>query len=487
MSMTCKWEHIVQRIEQMPMVAVVVPFAIGICVAEVVDVPLWATILLLVSTLVGRRWVGSTMRKAMLMLAVAVVGMVLHATRQSGNIDYDRRQQIRLHFEEHSTISRGRSRTAARIIEAESHTLEGCRIVVWSDSTRRFSAGDKASVTTSIRRFNPKYESYARLMFHRGFVGSASVGEPYDIAPSRYKTLHEAAVERLSAIVPHDNAGAVVVAMTTGSRDAITPELRRAYSLSGASHILAVSGMHVGILFLLINLLVYPLGILPHGNILKSAVAIVAVWGFVVLCGLPPSAVRAAIMFSALQLSLHIPGRYSSGNIWAATAFVMLLCDSHLLFDISAQLSFLAVGGIIFWGVPLCRLLRTHRPMVDMLTATLVVGAVATVATMPLIANVFGIVSIVGIALNPLVILLAYAILLAGISALAIPSLAVVAHLAARLLNGAAEWVATHPSFYLEFSPEGWQTALIYTLYGAITVVIWSIGRKKRLHIDDNL
>ena len=486
-SMTCKVEHIVERLKRMPMVTVVVPFAIGIFIAESLVIPIWSALLLLAVALAGGLWLRGAMRNVVLLVAVAAAGVALHTARCRDDIDYDKRQMLRLRFEESSLVRNGRSRTAARIVKAESASLEGCRIVAWSDSTRCFSAGDCASARTTVRRFNPKYESYARLMHYRGFAGSASIGEVEEFVPSRRKRLHEVAVERLSTILEADKAGAVVLAMTTGSRASITPELRQAYSRSGTSHILAVSGMHVGILFLLINALIYPLAILQHGNIIKSVVAVAAIWSFVALCGLPPSAVRAAVMFSALQLSLHIPGRYSSGNIWAATAFAMLLCDSNLLFDISFQLSFIAVAGIIFWGVPLYNALRSSYRPLNALTASLVVGVVSSAVTMPLIAHTFGIVSIIGVVLNPLVILSAYIILLFGITSLAIAPLAEVAHLAARLQNGAVEWAASHESFYIDGSLTGWQVALIYGLYAATTVAIWSIGGKKRVHIDDNL
>ena len=83
-------------------------------------------------------------------------------------------------------------------------------------------------------------------------------------------------------------------------------------------------------------------------------------------------------------------------NTLAGVAFVMLLFHPDYLFDISFQLSFIAVAGIIAWGLPLCRLLRTRRKSIDMLTATLAIGFSASAATAPLISHTFGQISVVG-------------------------------------------------------------------------------------------
>ena len=149
-SMTCKVEHIVERLKRMPMVAVVVPFAIGIFVAESLVIPIWAALLLLAVALAGGLWLRGAGQKAVILVTVAAAGVVLHTARCRDNIDYDKRQMLRLRFEESTVVRNGRSRTAARIVAAESASLEGCRIVAWSDSTRRFSAGDCASARTAF-------------------------------------------------------------------------------------------------------------------------------------------------------------------------------------------------------------------------------------------------------------------------------------------------------------------------------------------------
>src|SRR5699024_10392366 len=97
------------------------------------------------------------------------------------------------------------------------------------------------------------------------------------------------------------------------------------YGTTGASHLLAVSGLHVGIVAMLVNLLLWLLPAFRYGHVVKNAAAITVIGLYTLLTGLSPSAVRAALMFSGAQLALAASRRGNSANILLATASVMLL------------------------------------------------------------------------------------------------------------------------------------------------------------------
>ena len=103
------------------------------------------------------------------------------------------------------------------------------------------------------------------------------------------------------------------------------PELRAAYSRSGLSHLLAVSGLHTGIVFALVNLLLWWLPLLRRGHLLRNLLAAACIWIYVAAAGFPPSAVRAAVMFTMLQSALASASEYNGLNALAAAAFGMLL------------------------------------------------------------------------------------------------------------------------------------------------------------------
>lgn len=145
--------------------------------------------------------------------------------------------------------------------------------------------------------------------------------------------------------------GAVCRAMVTGDRSGITQELRTAYSRSGLSHLLAVSGLHTGIVFALINLMLWWLPLLHRGHLVRNLLATVCIWLFVAAAGFPPSAVRAAVMCTMLQFALASASEYVALNALAAAGFGMLLWNPAWLGDISFQLSFIAVAAILVWGV----------------------------------------------------------------------------------------------------------------------------------------
>lgn len=190
-------------------------------------------------------------------------------------------------------------------------------------------------------------------------------------------------------------------------------------------------------------------------------------------------------MFSVLQFALASSSEYVGMNTLAGVAFVMLLFHPDYLFDISFQLSFIAVAGIIAWGLPLCRLLRTRRKSIDMLTATLAIGFSASAATAPLISHTFGQISVVGLALNPVVILLSYVVVGSCTLWLVIPGTAlaplfsVVAGFAARAQNELIRAAAALPAAALDIRLTTTQCWSVYGLFIFATLLLWSAERKK--------
>ena len=142
-----------------------------------------------------------------------------------------------------------------------------------------------------------------------------------------------------------DEAYAVVAAMTLGDKSALTKDLREVYSVTGASHVLALSGLHLGIIYALLSL--FTVG--RRWQVATQALVIVSIWAFVFLVGMPVSVVRAAIMLTVYALmSLGHRDRMSL-NVLAFTAILILLFHPRSLYDVSFQLSFAAVASILLF------------------------------------------------------------------------------------------------------------------------------------------
>ena len=479
-----------QLISKIPMAVVVIPFALGIFFADKILLPLWLVILSCVVSLVGAISLSKWWQNVAIVTMIFSVGALIHTLSYRDSITYNSPVEVLVAVES-SSVERGGYTSAEATIEADkNNTLSGCKVVLWGDSLTKFNAGDRLRLTTAIRPFRADRKQYAQLMHHRGFVGSISINHNsiYEYFPAERKTLHDLAVSRLQGAMSENDARAVVLAMATGERSEISNELRQSYSASGASHLLAVSGLHIGIAFMLINILLLPMVLLRYGNIMRSILAIVMIWLYVWLCGMSPSAVRAAIMFSLLQFSLSSLREYTSVNILAGTAFMMLAFNSHQLFDISFQLSFIAVAAIILWAVPLYRICATRFKLLNSIIGVLFVGIASTLATAPLVANTFSMVSLVGILINPVVILLANIVVLAGVIAIAFPFTAVIAEHAAEWQNRIVEWAASLPYGHFEITIPKWTMWSIYGVFVTTTLLLWLIPkREKEPKIKDNL
>ena len=475
-------ENLTNRIAKIPMAMVVVPFAMGIFFADAVQAPIWLIIVAGIVSLAGAITLSKWWQQLALCTIIFVVGSLIHSVSYREDVVYGKPLEMVLKMNTSSAERTGYT-SAEATIEGYAEPLHTSRkVVVWGDSLTRFRAGDRLRLTTSIRPFRAEREPYARLMHHRGFVGSISINRNtlYEYLPAENSTLHDWAVERLRGAIPKGDVRAVILAMVTGERSEVSAELRQGYSASGASHLLAVSGLHIGIAFMLVNILLLPLVLLPYGNVVRSVMAITLIWLYVWLCGMSPSAVRAAIMFSMLQFSLSSLREYASINILAGTAFVMLAFDSHLLFDISFQLSFIAVAGIILWAMPLYRLCATPFKAINILLGVLLVGFASTLATMPLVANTFSTISLIGIAVNPIVILLANIVVLAGVIALALPFIAPIAEFTTEWQNRIIEWASSLPYGHFDIHISDTAMWSIYALFITGTLLLWLLPKRKK-------
>lgn len=480
-------ENISQRLKTMPMVAALVPLAAGIVFSCHMEVGAWvwctvAAVSVLSAVLLRRLAV------VFAGAALFALGALLYGLQSPPEVPYGVRMHMTFRLEENPSAASEHPRAMATVADcAEEGSVEGAGVVLFGDVLEGCSFGDEISAVTSIRPFYRG--SYASLMYHRGHVGTVYLhpSSLCGVKPSARRTLHVRCADRIRGLMPEGDGRAVVLSMSAGDRSGISPALRRSYSLSGASHLLAVSGLHVGIVFLLVNALLWAVPLARYGNIIKGAAAVAAIWLYASVCSFSPSVVRAAVMFSALQLSLGLSREYASANILAATAFAMLAVNPHVLFDISFQLSFIAVAGIIFWGVPLYRLVRTRHRLLNAVSGTVVVGAVSTVVTMPVISYVFGTVSFIGILLNPLVILTAYLVVLLSVASLVMPSAAAVwllkgAGFAAEVQNAVVGAAASAGWGHAEVRIPAVAVAAAYLVFVAATVVSWGFVRRDNVY-----
>lgn len=145
----------------------------------------------------------------------------------------------------------------------------------------------------------------------------------------------------------------VIQALLLGQRNDISTETYDNYKDAGAVHILALSGLHIGILLLVLQFLLRPLERLPQGKKISLLITVLLLWGFAFLAGLSASIVRACTMFSFVAYALYLNRPSNTFNILALSMFfILLFINPNLLFQVGFQMSYAAVLAIV-WIYPL--------------------------------------------------------------------------------------------------------------------------------------
>jgi competence protein ComEC len=211
----------------------------------------------------------------------------------------------------------------------------------------------------------------------------------------------------------------VVAAMLLGNSDELDPEVKHSYSVAGVSHILCVSGMHVGIIYLIISSFLRLFAKIRNRKILCSLILLSCVWLYACITGLAPSVMRAADMFSFVAVGDMLKRKTISYNSLLMSLFCLLLFNPLLLFEVGFQYSYLAVFGILWTQRPLNKIFRPRTKIGKFIWNIITVSFTAQLFTAPLsilyfhqFPNYFLLTNIVVITLAPLVIGLGITVLL---------------------------------------------------------------------------
>ncbi len=189
----------------------------------------------------------------------------------------------------------------------------------------------------------------------------------------------------LNKYIKSENERAVANALILGNKNELTKEIKNAYAGTGAIHVLAVSGLHVGIILIILNLF---FGLIKSNNktinLFKTLLMLFGIWGFALITGAAPSVIRAATMLSLVIIGKQL-NRYSNiYNTIAAAAFMMLLWNPFQLFDVGFQLSFLALIGIIYFQPIVYKRWYIHNRFFDWIWKLASVAIAAQITTLPI-------------------------------------------------------------------------------------------------------
>lgn len=176
----------------------------------------------------------------------------------------------------------------------------------------------------------------------------------------------------------------VAEALLIGYRDDLDRDLVQAYSNTGVVHVIAISGLHLGLIYWLLLFLLKPLDKNRKLKWMKPVIAVSLLWVFSLLTGAGASVVRAAFMFTIIALGNMLGKKSNIYNSMAASAFVMLLWNPFLLWDVGFQLSYAAVLSIVLFMKPIYHWFTINNKLLDKGWQLCAVTLSAQILTLPL-------------------------------------------------------------------------------------------------------
>ena len=177
---------------------------------------------------------------------------------------------------------------------------------------------------------------------------------------------------------------AIINALFLGQRQDLDRQLYENYVKAGAIHILAISGLHVGIFLMMLNQILTPLEYFKNGRLIKAIIILILLWSFAVIAGLSASVTRAVTMFSIFTVAMHLKRPTNVYNTLAISIFMILIVKPMFLFDVGFQMSYVAVLAIVSIQPELYKLWTPKFKTIDYLCQIFTVTIAAQLGVAPL-------------------------------------------------------------------------------------------------------
>ena len=330
----------------------------------------------------------------------------------------------------------------------------------------RLKSGDEllisARISPPLNNRNFDEFDYARFLMWKGISGTGYVASGKWTKQDGMNNLDLKSIAsscRRKMISLYQKLGfsgdelAVLSALTIGDKTELSDSVRESYSVAGASHILALSGLHIGLLYTLLFFILKPIARRGNiGRVIRSVLLLILLWAFAFFTGLSPSVVRSVSMFSILAMADMVGRQPLSLNTLAAAAWLMLFCNPAWLFDVGFQLSFLAVASILLIQKPIYHLITVKGRIGKYIGGLISVSVAAQIGTAPLVMFYFSRFSVHFLLTNLVVIPFITIILYAAVIMLLLTPLSwlqiVVAEGVKKLLEGLnffVRWVEQLP------------------------------------------
>ena len=276
---------------------------------------------------------------------------------------------------------------------------------------------------------NPDDFDYKKYLSLQNIYASAFLRDSdYHLLPSKGTNfifqltywLKEQSLDAIEKYIPSQREAAVAEAMVIGDRDNLSFDTGRAFVDAGVIHIIVVAGLHVGILYIMLQRIFFFLDKRKATRIIKAALIILLIWGFAFLTGLSGPVLRAALMFSVLAIGKNLGRSTNIYNVLAGSALIILFFNPLLILQAGFQLSYLAVFGINAISPYINRWLYRTNKIVDYIWKIVAMSLSAQIVLVPFTFYYFNQFPTYFLLANIVVIPLAFAGVCMGITLIAV-------------------------------------------------------------------
>ena len=327
-----------------------------------------------------------------------------------------------------------------------------------------------------------KFLSY-RNVGHQHFLKQGDVvladNDPPSIAVAAAVRARAWADATLERYVTGTREQAIASALVLGVTDGLDNELLGAYAATGTMHVLAVSGLHISIIYMILVWAMKPLQRTASGKWILALTGLLVLWSYAFITGLSPSVLRAVTMFSFLALARPTGQSTNIYNTLAASAVCLLIVDPYMIMSVGFQLSYLAVLGIVYLEPRFYQLWEPGSWLLANVWKVTTVSVAAQLATFALGLFYFHQFPNYFLLSNLLVIPISFVVLIAGIAVLAVSFIPVMATGLGMLLTGSI-WLLNEIVFVMESFPfslirgveiNAWQCWLLMAIIMALVLL----------------
>jgi len=395
-------------------------------------------------TLYKARWIGGLLMTLILFLSGWISVVSYNELNNDQHFSKKPAQGLVVKINNEPTVKNGLARFTAdvkeRIVDGKQSSVTGTLLIAIKDtSASQLYYGDVLLIPAKYDPIEPPYNPgefnykkylanqniyYQAFLFPKQFTvvdhnkGNAIVA--YSLR------LRQRLIEKFKRNMHDTSAIAVASTLILGYKADLSSDVLQAYSKTGTIHVLSVSGAHVAIIYLLLNLLLGFLDRLKYGKLFKSLLIVSIIWYYSLLTGFSPAVCRAAVMISMVIIGKTFSRYINTLNILAISAFFLLLYDPLFITDVGFQLSYLAVAGLIVFQPLVYKWLTIKNKWGDKLWAACSVSIAAQVITFPLSTFYFHQFPVYFLVSNLFIIIPAEVIMCVGIAYLLVPQIPVV-------------------------------------------------------------